>query len=185
MVEFTPGTIEKLVELLRPPEPEVLQGEDLAPSAYEISSTRNKVPPSEEKKVPKNIEEFEEQEAAEAESLGQVGTGISGRKLPEYTMNYQQAVTAEDVFLQIGPKTPMSASCENLIVRIKMPGDKKENVDLSVDTTSVSVDSSRYSLKLPLPHAINPDQSKANWDTAEEMLVLTLKLDREFDFVNF
>lgn len=66
-----------------------------------------------------------------------------------------------------------------------MPGDKKENVDLKVDTASVSVNSSRYSLKLSLPHGINPDFSKANWDAGEETLVLTLKLDREFDFVNF
>lgn len=28
-MDFTPGSMEKLVELLRPPEPEVLQGDDL------------------------------------------------------------------------------------------------------------------------------------------------------------
>lgn len=66
-----------------------------------------------------------------------------------------------------------------------MPGDKKENVDLAVDTTNVTVNSSQYSLSLPLPHGIDPDLSKANWDTANETLILTLKLDREFDFVNF
>lgn len=66
-----------------------------------------------------------------------------------------------------------------------MPGDKKENVDLAVTTDSVTVNSSRYSLKLPLPHGINPDQSKASWETDLETLILTLKLDREFDFVNF
>lgn len=89
------------------------------------------------------------------------------------------------LYFQIGPKTPSSASCENLIVRIKMPGDKKENVDLSVDTMSVTVNSSQYSLSLPLPHEINPDASKANWDSLDETLLLTLKLQREFDFVNF
>lgn len=67
-----------------------------------------------------------------------------------------------------------------------MPGDKKENVDLAVDTTSgVTINSSRYHLRLPLPHHINPDTSNAAWDSAEDTLVLTLKLDREFDFVNF
>lgn len=66
-----------------------------------------------------------------------------------------------------------------------MPGDKKENVDLNVDRTTVTVNSSQYTLNLPLPHGVDPDLSKANWDTAEDMLVLTLKLDREFDFVNF
>ncbi|CAG4944655.1 unnamed protein product [Colias eurytheme] len=185
MVEFTSSQLEKLAELFRPPEPDVLQGEDLPPTAYEITSSRDKVKQNDAKQTPKTIEEYEAQEAEEAEQLGCVGAGIADRKVPAYTMNYQQSVTAEDVFLQIGPKTTSSASCENLIVRIKMPGDKKENIDLSVDTTSVTVSSSQYHLRLPLPHGINPDISKANWDTSEETLVLTLKLDREFDFVNF
>ncbi|CAG9784378.1 unnamed protein product [Diatraea saccharalis] len=136
-------------------------------------------------KTPKNIEEYEEQQDKEAEELSHSGGTVGSRKTPEFTMNYQQSVSAEDVFLQIGSKTPSSASCENLIVRIKMPGDKKENVDLSVDNNSVAVHSSRYQLKLPLPHSINPDTSKATWVSTDETLVLTLKLDREFDFINF
>ncbi|KAG6452534.1 dynein assembly factor 6, axonemal [Manduca sexta] len=186
MVEFTPGTMEKLAELLRLPEPEVLQGDDLRSSEFEISSTRDKIPLTTNiSKQPKNIEEFEEQEAREAEELGRVGAGIDGRKTPEYSMNYQQSVTAEDVFLQIGAKTPSSSSCENLILKIKMPGDKMENLDLAVDATTVTINSSQYHLKLPLPHGINPDLSKASWDANEQTLILKLKLDREFDFINF
>ncbi|KPJ13832.1 hypothetical protein RR48_08646 [Papilio machaon] len=84
-----------------------------------------------------------------------------------------------------GDDLPFSASCENLIVRIKLPGDKKENVELTVDTKSVTIQSPQYYLKLALPHDIDPDNSKANWDSFKESLILTLKLDREFDFVNF
>ncbi|XP_047515398.1 dynein axonemal assembly factor 6 isoform X1 [Pieris napi] len=186
MVEFTAAQLEKLTELMRAPEPEILQGDDLSSTGYEITSTRNSISTMKEvTKTPKTIEEYEALEAEEADQLSKVGAGIPDKKTPSYTMNYQQSVSAEDVFLQIGPKTPSTASCENLIVRVKMPGDKKENVDLSVDATSVTVTSSQFHLKLPLPHAINPDTSKANWDTTEETLVLTLKLDREFDFVNF
>ncbi|KAL4708117.1 hypothetical protein ACJJTC_009896 [Scirpophaga incertulas] len=186
-MEFTAETMEKLVELLQPPEPDVLQGDDLKESNVEITSTRDKIPEAadDSKNVPRNIEEFEEQQDKEAEEMSLVGGGVMNRKTPVYTMNYQQSVTAEDVFLQIGHKTPSSASCEILVVRIKMPGDKKENVDLAVDCTSVTVNSSQYHLKLPLPHEINPDTSKAEWDTPKETLVLGLKLSREFDFVNF
>ncbi|XP_072936699.1 dynein axonemal assembly factor 6 [Epargyreus clarus] len=186
-MELPVGTMEKLAELLREPEPEVLQGDDLPTTGYEITSLKDRVKSAEldSKDTPKTIEEYEQREAEEAEKLGQAGAGVLDRKTPDYTMNYQQAVTAEDVFLQIGPKTPSSASCENLVVKIKMPGDKKENVDLSVDTRSITINSPQYYLKLPLPHEINPDTSKANWDSSQETLVLTLKLDREFDFVNF
>ncbi|XP_028034662.1 protein PIH1D3 [Bombyx mandarina] len=185
-MEFSPSTMEKLAELFRPPEPDVFQGEDFTPTEYEITSVRGKIPATErDPKDPKTIEEYEELEDRAAEDLCRIGAGLDDRKTPQYTMNYQQSVSAEDVFLQIGPKTPSSASCENIVIRIKMPGDKKENVDLNVDRTTVTVNSSQYTLNLPLPHGVDPDLSKANWDTAEDMLVLTLKLDREFDFVNF
>ncbi|OWR50593.1 dynein axonemal assembly factor 6 [Danaus plexippus] len=179
--------MEKLADLLRAPEPEVLQGEDFPATNYEVTSNRDtKVSQNQDvSKYPKTIEEFEQQEAEEAENMGKVGFGAGDRKTPEYTMNYQQSVSAEDVFLQMGPKTPSSASCENLVVRVMMPGDKKENVDLSVDKNSVTINSSQYYLKLMLPHEINPDNSKASWDGAKDILLLTLKLDREFDFVNF
>ncbi|CAH0725869.1 unnamed protein product, partial [Brenthis ino] len=185
-MEFTVSHIEKLAELLKAPEPEVLQGEDLVPTNYEITATRDKnSTPILSQKTPSNIEEYEEQQDKEAEQMSKVGFGTGDRKTPTYTMNYQQSVSAEDVFLQIGPKTPSSASCENLIVRVSMPGDKKENIDLSVDTISVTINSSQYHLKLSLPHEVNPDTSKANWDANEEILLLTLNLQREFDFVNF
>ena len=31
-------------------------------------------------------------------------------------MHYKQRITTEDVFLQMGPKNPSSASCEDLVV---------------------------------------------------------------------
>lgn len=73
-------------------------------TGYEITSNRGAIPSSTDnaKNTPKSIEEFEEQQEKEAEALSFVGGGIGDRKTPEYTMNYQQSVTAEDVFLQVG-----------------------------------------------------------------------------------
>jgi len=34
-----------------------------------------------------------------------------------YEMIYRQAVSSEDMFLQLGNKTPMTSSCEELVVR--------------------------------------------------------------------
>lgn len=66
---------------------------------YEITSTR--VKPPDKKRTPKTVEEYEEQEAREVEELNRAGATIANRKVPEYTMNYQQSVSAEDVFLQV------------------------------------------------------------------------------------
>lgn len=70
---------------------------------YEVTSNRDtKVSQNQDvSKYPKTIEEFEQQEAEEAENMGKVGFGAGDRKTPEYTMNYQQSVSAEDVFLQV------------------------------------------------------------------------------------
>lgn len=72
---------------------------------FDISSTRGKIPPSEAPKTPKTIEDYEEQEAKAMENLGMVGSGLGGLKTPEYTMNYQQSVSAEDVYLQVWKMT--------------------------------------------------------------------------------
>lgn len=70
-------------------------------SEYEITSTRDQRPQTDEKITPKTIEEYEEQEAKEAEEFSRAGVAITDRKVPEYTINYQQSVSAEDVFLQV------------------------------------------------------------------------------------
>lgn len=59
------------------------------------------MPESDKLKAPKTIEEYEEQEAKEAEEFSRAGASIADRKVPEYSMNYQQSVSAEDVFLQV------------------------------------------------------------------------------------
>lgn len=35
---------------------------------------------------------------------------------PEYDISYKQKITTEDVFLQMGNKSPATASCEEMIV---------------------------------------------------------------------
>jgi len=37
-----------------------------------------------------------------------------------YEMHYKQRVTTEDVFLQMGNKNPSSASCEDLVVSLRL-----------------------------------------------------------------
>ena len=67
-----------------------------------ITETRNSnIALASSQKLPANIEEYEEQQAKEAEQMSKVGFGSGDRKTPAYTMNYQQSVSAEDVFLQV------------------------------------------------------------------------------------
>ena len=47
-------------------------------------------------------------------------------------MVFKQAVGAEDVFLGMGNKNPTTASCEDLIVRIKLPSTQAKDIDLDI-----------------------------------------------------
>ncbi|XP_063973030.1 dynein axonemal assembly factor 6 [Diachasmimorpha longicaudata] len=107
------------------------------------------------------------------------------RVQPEYEIKFKQAITTEDVFLGMGFKTPGSASCEWLAISIKMPGEMKEKIDLSVESDSVNIRSSKYRLHLPTPHLVDPNTSSAKWHEGSSTLELNLKMTRELDAVNF
>ncbi|KYN40436.1 Uncharacterized protein CXorf41 [Trachymyrmex septentrionalis] len=107
------------------------------------------------------------------------------RKPPEYEMKFKQAVTAEDVYLGMGFKTPSTASCEWLSVLVKLPQETREKVELSVESEAIDVRSPRYRLHLPTPHSVDPNASFAKWHSDTSTLEVTLKLTRELDNINF
>ncbi|XP_053987312.1 dynein axonemal assembly factor 6 isoform X1 [Hylaeus volcanicus] len=107
------------------------------------------------------------------------------REVPEYEMKFKQAVSAEDVFLGMGFKTPSTASCEWLAILVKMPQESRDRVELTVESDAIDVRSPRYRLHLATPHPVDPSVSSAKWHTDVSALEVTLKLVRELDAVNF
>ncbi|XP_012226798.2 dynein axonemal assembly factor 6 [Linepithema humile] len=107
------------------------------------------------------------------------------RMVPEYEIKFKQAVTAEDVYLGMGFKTPSTASCEWLSVLVKLPQETREKVELSVESEAIDVRGSRYRLHLPTPHPVDPNASSAKWHSDTSTLEITLRLTRELDNVNF
>lgn len=85
----------------------------------------------------------------------------------------------------MGPKTPSTASCEDMIVTVKLPDERFSAIDLDLTKDRVIVKGFLYKLDLHFPHTINPNRSNAKWDQSKEELVLTLRMCREFDFINF
>lgn len=85
----------------------------------------------------------------------------------------------------MGPKNPTSASCEDIIITIELPGESRQNMDLKIKQDSLILISPRFYLDLPLPHPVNPQQGNAKFDNDTQKLIVTLRMDREFDVVNF
>ncbi|CAH1109029.1 unnamed protein product [Psylliodes chrysocephalus] len=107
------------------------------------------------------------------------------KKTPVWDISYKQQVTASDVFLQMGFKNPTTSSCEDMLVTISLPGDSHFNMDLKIHKENLILVSPRHYLDLKLPHPVDPQQGNAKWDSAEEKLIVTLRMDRELDLVNF
>jgi len=112
----------------------------------------------EDSAFPKSMEEWQEQQAKDEEEL-------DTRKKPEYSVAYKQAVTSEDIYLQMGFKTPSTASCEDMIVEIQLPEETVgiDRMQLDVEAEQVSLQTPVYRLLLPLPHKINPKKGRAEY----------------------
>lgn len=109
------------------------------------------------------------------------------RKTPEYRIIYKQAVSPEDIYLQIGSKTSSTASCEEMCLEIQLPDETVgiEHMELEVNPTEIDLKTPVYRLKLPLVQTVDPDYGKAQWDGEQKILRLNLVMKREYDCVNF
>lgn len=85
----------------------------------------------------------------------------------------------------MGPKNPSTASCEDMIIEVFLPNDKRQNIDLKIQNTQLQLFSHNHVLDIPLPHPVDPQKGNAQWDQENEKLIITLNMQREFDFINF
>lgn len=133
-----------------------------------------------EKSAAKSMQEWEQQQTEDEELL-------DTRKQPEYQIVYKQAVTTEDIYLQMGLKTAATSSCEDMVIDIQLPEEivTIDSMDLDVEADSIHLQTPVYRLKLSLPHKIDPKKGKAAFDSDKKLLKLTLRMKRELDFVNF
>ncbi|CAF0713627.1 unnamed protein product [Brachionus calyciflorus] len=152
----------------------------IGPKKKEISETNEKKNLY-EKKQSKNIWDEDE-----VETGAEFDTTDDPRIQPEYDIVYKQRLTSEEMFLQMGNKTPATSSCEDMVVKIKLPGVEKVN-DIDINTYEKFLDcrTSNYRLGLHLPHPVNAKTASAKWDQKNSTLIVTLTMNREYDFVNF
>ena len=102
------------------------------------------------------------------------------RPCPRYEFSYKQLVGTQDTFLGLGDKTPSSADCSHLIVKVHCPGCKMKDLDLDVTKERIKVESKTLRLFTYLPVAVDKDNGNAKFDTAKEVLTVTLPILKEF-----
>lgn len=85
----------------------------------------------------------------------------------------------------MGPRTPLTSSCEAMVIDVKMPGDRLPDIHTDVTDDAVDVRSPKFRLHVPFPHNVHRQMSKASWDPSACKLTVTVFLKRDLDFANF
>ncbi|CAH1183503.1 unnamed protein product [Phaedon cochleariae] len=200
MTEFC--DIQKLAELLKIHRPEHSDSDDereenpiqSTSQVGQQSGTSKKTPKQKKPNPYSKIEndESKRKEILETESEEYDGlddqehrTQSDWKKSPQWDITYKQQVTASDVFLQMGFKNPGTASCEDMIVTINLPGESRHNIDLNIFKDTLKLVSPNFYLDLPLPHPVDPKRGNAQFEAESEKLIVTLRMDRDLDLVNF
>ncbi|XP_061454753.1 dynein axonemal assembly factor 6 isoform X4 [Rhineura floridana] len=107
------------------------------------------------------------------------------REQPEYEILFKQHVVAEDMFLGMSRKDPSSACCEDMLIKIKLPDTKASDITLDIRETVLDLRSPQKKLFLHLPHPVDTKNGKACFLSEKGTLEVTLRMKREFDFINF
>ncbi|CAK9857492.1 unnamed protein product [Sphagnum jensenii] len=119
-------------------------------------------------------EEIEEQPVIDLDKEADLHRGCNQ---PEYQFVYKQAVSCNDVYMQMSEKDISSMSCEDLVLKVSLPGTEGlDDLELDVQTTYVRLLSPIYFLALYLPHKVNMERSSANWNAASSTLTITMPI---------
>jgi len=103
-----------------------------------------------------------------------------GRIRPKFEFMYRQAVGTEDAYLGMGEKDPSSTQCEDIVLRVELPGtESMADLDLDVQEAYVRLQSPLYKLVMYLPHKVKSDEGSAKWDKNTEALKITMPRVRE------
>lgn len=148
-------------------------------SMVPASALPEKPQESEKKKTPKDPKAIWDEDEVALGGDGLVTRNECGRKRPTYDIVYKQHVGAEDVYLGMGDVDPSSSSCDGMVVKIVLPGQQFQELDLDVKEHSVEVTSPEYRLATYLPHKVDHKSGKAKWDPKASTLSITLPIIRD------
>ena len=101
------------------------------------------------------------------------------RPCPRYEISYKQSVGTEDTFLGMAGKTPGSADCTHLVVKVHFPGSTMKDLDLDVTKNRIKAESRTLRLFTYLPMPVDKDKGSAKFDKDTHVLTVTLPIIEE------
>lgn len=102
------------------------------------------------------------------------------RPTPRYEFSYKQVVGTEDTLLGMTDKTPLTADCSHLVVKIHFPQSSMKDLDLDVTRHRIKASSRTHHLFTYFPVTVEAEQGSAKFDKQKEVLTITLPIKPEF-----
>lgn len=102
------------------------------------------------------------------------------RPTPRYEFSYKQVVGTEDTLLGMTDKTPLTADCSHLVVKIHFPQSSMKDLDLDVTRHRIKASSRTHHLFTYFPVTVEAEQGSAKFDKQKEVLTITLPIKSDF-----
>ncbi|KAI8616055.1 hypothetical protein BC830DRAFT_1080869 [Chytriomyces sp. MP71] len=102
------------------------------------------------------------------------------RPQPEYSITYRQKVSSEDMYLQMGGKTPGFRDSDEIIVTVELPGCEFKEIELTCTKTLVDVRCPKFKLIVNLPREVRDQDGNASWNKSKQQLVVNIPIKPDF-----
>lgn len=107
-----------------------------------------------------------------------------GRQIAEYDILYRQKVSAEDMFLGLSDVDPSSDHCQEITVKIQVPGTTMRNISLDVTDERLLMQAPKHKLNIALPYAVDADRGSAKFDPKSCILSIILPIRCNIEYVD-
>ena len=108
---------------------------------------------------------------------------VDGRPEPKYDVLYRQNVGTEDMYLGLSQKHGGSDYCEEITVKIHLPGTQMKDVTLDVLPTKLHLQAPKFKLSLALPYPVKEDSGSAKFDKKTETLHVVLEVNAKVQYI--
>ncbi len=106
---------------------------------------------------------------------------LDTKLVPKYEFRYKQDVNTEDSFLGTTEKTPATADCTHLVIKVHFPGATMKILDLDVTKNRIRAESKTHKLFTYLPVTVYHKRGNAKFDPKKEVLTVTIPIMTDGD----
>ncbi|CAJ1418967.1 unnamed protein product [Effrenium voratum] len=104
------------------------------------------------------------------------------RAIPRYEVMPRQKLNASDAYMNLQEMDPSSDRCQELLIKIWLPGTQLKDISLEVLEDRVLLQAPKHQLNLALPHKVRKDAGNAKWDKLAGVLSVVVPIDQKIKY---